>query len=89
MGMGMDIATLFQYERRESRNLHARQNIEDGLLPQGHGLLREHDLLDPFRTAVPFWGQSTQNLTDLSPKRDCSLNKRVKRARLAYRACLM
>ena len=30
----------------------------------------------PFRTAVPFWGQITQSLTDLSPKRDCS-TKRV------------
>ena len=31
---------------------------------------------NPFRTAVPFWGQITQSLTDLSPKRDCS-TKRV------------
>ena len=27
--------------------------------------------LDPFKTAVPFGGQSTQNLAGLSPKRDC------------------
>ena len=28
-------------------------------------------LLNPFRTAVPFWGQSTWSLTGLSPKWDC------------------
>ena len=27
---------------------------------------------DPFRTAVPFRGQTTWNLSGLSPKRDCS-----------------
>ena len=27
--------------------------------------------INPFRTAVPFWGQATWNLTDLSPKRGC------------------
>ena len=27
---------------------------------------------DPFRTAVPFWGQTTQILSSLPPKRDCS-----------------
>ena len=27
--------------------------------------------LTPFRTAVPFWGQTTQILSSLSPKRDC------------------
>ena len=32
--------------------------------------------LNPFRTAVPFWGQSTWNLTGLSPQRDCG-SKRV------------
>ena len=26
---------------------------------------------DPFRTAVPCWGQTTWNLSGLSPKRDC------------------
>ena len=29
-------------------------------------------VFNPFRTAVPFWGQTTKNLTGLSPKRDCS-----------------
>ena len=29
-----------------------------------------------FRTAVPCWGQTTYNLTGLSPKRDCG-SKRV------------
>ena len=28
-------------------------------------------LLNPFRTAVPFWGQTTQISGSLSPKRDC------------------
>ena len=27
--------------------------------------------VNPFRTAVPFWGQTTQCLSSLSPKRDC------------------
>ena len=27
--------------------------------------------LNPFRTAVPFWGQITSKLSELSPKRDC------------------
>ena len=31
---------------------------------------------NPFRTAVPFWGQTTRNLSGLSPKRDCG-SKRV------------
>ena len=34
-------------------------------------------LMNPFRTAVPFLGQTTQILTTLSPKRDCG-PKRVK-----------
>ena len=33
--------------------------------------------LNPFRTAVPFWGQTTWKLSCLSPKRDCG-SKRVK-----------
>ena len=28
--------------------------------------------VNPFRTAVPLWGQPNQNLSSLSPKRDCS-----------------
>ena len=34
-------------------------------------------IVNPFRTAVPFWGQNSWNLTGLSPKRDCG-PKRVK-----------
>ena len=39
---------------------------------------KKHDTwrLNPFRTAVPFWGQTTSSLTGLSPKRDCG-SKRV------------
>ena len=33
--------------------------------------------VNPFRTAVPFWGKNTWNLTGLSPKRDRG-SKRVK-----------
>ena len=33
--------------------------------------------IDPFRTAVPFWVQSTWNLTGLYPKRDCG-SKNIK-----------
>ena len=32
----------------------------------------EVNAIIPFRTAVPFWGQTTWNLSGLSPKRDCS-----------------
>ena len=34
--------------------------------------------VNPFRTAVPLWGQSTQSPSSLSPKRDCG-SKRVKK----------
>ena len=38
----------------------------------GHPLsLRTIGPIDPFRTAVAFWGQITWNLSNLSPKRDC------------------
>ena len=33
--------------------------------------MSRHVRLIPFRTAVPFWGQTTWNLAGLSPKRDC------------------
>ena len=33
--------------------------------------------INPFRTAVPFWGQSTWNLSGMSQQRDCG-SKRVK-----------
>ena len=28
-------------------------------------------IVNPFKTAVPFWGQNTRNLSSLSQKRDC------------------
>ena len=31
--------------------------------------------IKPFRTAVPFWGQTTQILSSLSPKRDCGYKR--------------
>ena len=34
--------------------------------------------VNPFRTAVPLWGQTTQISSSLSPKRDCG-SKRVNR----------
>ena len=34
-------------------------------------------LVNPFRAAVPFWGQITQNLSVLSPKQNCG-SKEVK-----------
>ena len=37
--------------------------------------------VNPFRTAVPFWGQITYNLTGLSPKWDCGsrgVNSKIK-----------
>ena len=34
--------------------------------------LGERDLSNPFSTAVPFWGQTTPNLSGLPPKGDCS-----------------
>ena len=36
-----------------------------------NGILVKTDLLNPFRTAVPFRGQTDWNLSRLSPKRDC------------------
>ena len=46
----------------------------------------KHIKLNPFSTALPMWGQSTQFLGSLSPKRGCG-SKRVKlttRPRLEY-----
>ena len=37
--------------------------------------------VNPFRTAVPFWGQTPQILSDVSPKRD----RGPKRAKARYR----
>ena len=31
----------------------------------------KHVRLDPFRTAVPFWGKTTRTLSGLPPKRNC------------------
>ena len=36
---------------------------------------RHPSVLNPFRTAVPFWGRTTSNLSGLSPKRDCGTNR--------------
>ena len=41
---------------------------------QNYGSIVTHVFIlcyNPFRTAVPFWGQITYNLCELSPKRDC------------------
>ena len=43
-------------------------------------------VLNPFRTAVPFWGQITYKVTVLSPQRNCG-SKRVKIIRLGI--CLL
>ena len=48
--------------RRPSRNI-PRKSVRKGL--------------HPFRTAVPFWAQTTQILSNLSPKRDCGPKKRA------------
>ena len=40
-------------------------------------------VLNPFRTAVPFWGQTTSKLSGLPPKRDCG-SKRVERGKLHF-----
>ena len=42
-----------------------------------HQWLVRSDWLNPFRTAVPFWGQSSQIPSSWSPKRDCG-TERVK-----------
>ena len=39
----------------------------------------EAHTINPFRTAVPFWGQTCQISSGLSPKRDCG-SKGVKAA---------
>ena len=36
-----------------------------------YNLLNPSVTVNPLRTAVPFWGQTTGNLSALSPKRDC------------------
>ena len=53
-------------------------------------------VFNPFRTAVPFWGQTTWNLTGLSLKRDCGpervksslfLRREVLRGGIVSRTC--
>ena len=36
------------------------------------GFWARYTLINPFRTAVPCWGHTTQTSSSLSPKRDCS-----------------
>ena len=43
---------------------------ENGVLPV-KGSVASGQMTIIFRTAVPFWGQTTWNLSSLSPKRDC------------------
>ena len=38
-------------------------------------LMVPFDRLNPFSTAVPFWGQSTHFSSSLSPKRDCGTKR--------------
>ena len=44
-------------------------------------LFEVREAFNPFRTAVPFWGQTTRNLSGLSQKRDCG-SRGVKRTLL-------
>ena len=69
-------------EDRSIRNVfeakeHATSRSETQRLRTG-GVQREQ-LLNSFRTAVPFWGQTTQSSNSLPPKRDCG-SKGVKGA---------
>ena len=38
-------------------------------------------VVNPFRTAVPFWGQTTRISSSLSPKRECSPKRLLKASR--------
>ena len=49
-----------------------RSERKDRLLP-----------VTPFRTAVPFWGQSTQSLSSWAPERDCSPRRIEEEMRVA------
>ena len=42
-----------------------------GPIIQTSPIRRRQALVNPFRTAVPVWGQTTQTSSSLSPKRDC------------------
>ena len=59
----------------ESRSLWSRQVLEPGKIRES--------LFNPFSTAAPIWGQTTRNLSALSPKRDCS-SKRVEMTKLGW-----
>ena len=48
-----------------SNNRAELGTIDGGMASQGF------NPLNPFRTAVPFWGQTSQILSSLSPKWDC------------------
>ena len=62
----------------------ARDTIRGGIVT-GHGLDTYCSALTPLWTAVPFGGQSTLILNDLSPKRDAS-PKRLQELRARGRA---
>ena len=50
----------------------SRSSKKDGIVRKiKTGPLRSERTLDPFRTAVPFWGQTTRNSSSFPPKRDC------------------
>ena len=50
-----------------------------------HCLVEQQSVINPFRTAVPFWGQTTRNLSGLSQLRDCG-SKGVKHSPVVARS---
>ena len=61
---------------QQCRMLYRFQFVVAPLPEARPGGERFYERMNLFRTAVTFWGQLTQNLTALSPKRDCG-SKRV------------
>ena len=68
------------YVFRDARaSVSMKETLEVSFEPASSttSIVKVFSTINPFRTAVPFWGQSSQFISSLSPKRDCG-PKRVK-----------
>ena len=59
----------YHYAQYTVYQVPTRYQVVYNVLPLAH--YYQVKLLNPFRAAVPFWGQTTQFSSSLFPKRDC------------------
>ena len=65
-GSGIEVVSIVRPLTRYVRRVTARDQHASAKHTS-----KTRSRLDPFRTAVPFWGQTTQISSSLSPKRGC------------------